>query len=153
MQGRAASSGGSWGSSSSRDAGETPEHTSDCGQGAAPVGDPGSIPGLGRPPGESHGQRSLGPTVHEVAESRTRLRGEHFGCSHGVNSQLCWPDPHAPGLAEKPRVLEHPGNLYVPGGQGTGALTPLQYTLPREKTTSQRRSTLKWGRTQGQRQS
>ena len=26
-------------------------------------------------PGESHGQRSLGNTVHEVAKSRTRLRG------------------------------------------------------------------------------
>ena len=64
-------------------------------QGAAPMGDPGSIPGLGRPPGESHGQRSLGATVHEVAKSRTRLRGEHFDCSQGVNSQLCWPDPHA----------------------------------------------------------
>ena len=51
---------------------------------ACNAGDPGSIPGLGRSPGEgsgtplqwsgeSHGRRAWWATVHRVAESRTPL--------------------------------------------------------------------------------
>ena len=55
-------------------------------QGAAPVGDPGSIPGLGRSPGEGHGhllqysclenpmdRGAWWVTVHGVAKSQTQL--------------------------------------------------------------------------------
>ena len=52
---------------------------------AGAIGDMGSVPGLGRFPGggngnplqffpeESHGQRSLGATVHESKKSQARL--------------------------------------------------------------------------------
>ena len=50
------------------------------------VGDLGSIPGLGRSPGEGKGyplqdsglENSMDFTVHEVAKSRTRLSDFHF---------------------------------------------------------------------------
>ena len=51
---------------------------SDGKESACIAGDPDSIPGLGRFPGEGkayslHGQRNLGTTVHRVAESLTQL--------------------------------------------------------------------------------
>ena len=54
------------------------------------VGDLGSIPGLGRSPGEGKGyplqysglENSMGCIVHEVAKSRTRLSEFHF---HFIN--------------------------------------------------------------------
>ena len=59
---------------------------SDSKESACNAGDQGSIPGLGRSPeeekaptpiflpGESHGQRSLGYTVHQVAKGQRQLR-------------------------------------------------------------------------------
>ena len=52
---------------------------------ACSVGDPGSIPGLGRSPGEGNGyllqysglENSMVCTVHGVANSRTRLSAFH----------------------------------------------------------------------------
>ena len=50
------------------------------------MGDLGSIPGLGRSPGEGKGyplqysglENSMDCTVHEVSKSQTRLRDFHF---------------------------------------------------------------------------
>ena len=52
------------------------------------VGDLGSIPGLGRSPGEGNGypllysdlENSMDSIVHGVAKSRTRLSGFYFDC-------------------------------------------------------------------------
>ena len=54
---------------------------------ACNAGDPGSIPGLGRPPGEGIGyplqysgpENSIDCIVHEVANSQTQLSNFHFG--------------------------------------------------------------------------
>ena len=51
------------------------------------VGDLGSIPGLGRSPGEGKGyplqysglENSMDCIVHEVGKSQTRLRNFHYG--------------------------------------------------------------------------
>ena len=48
---------------------------------ACNAGDPGSVPGLGRTPGEGHGNplqySCLRATIHGVAKSRTQLRHMH----------------------------------------------------------------------------
>ena len=90
---------------------------------APSVGDPGSIPGLGRSPGEGNGNplqyscleipvdgEAWWATVHRVAKSQTRL--SDFTYLHGLNSQAkhpstfrtlgplpevtCTPTPHPP---------------------------------------------------------
>ena len=60
---------------------------SDDKESACNVGDLGSIPGLGRSPGEGKGypfqysglENSRDCIVHEVAKSRTRLSNFHYG--------------------------------------------------------------------------
>ena len=55
---------------------------------ACNAGDPGSIPGLGRSPGEGIGyplqysdlESSMNCIVHGVAKSPTRLSNFHFSC-------------------------------------------------------------------------
>ena len=55
-------------------------------------GDLGSIPGLGRCPGEGNGyllqysglENSMDCIVHRVTESQTRLSNSHFHFSHGL---------------------------------------------------------------------
>ena len=59
---------------------------SDCKESTCNVGDLGSIPGLGRSPGEGKGyplqysglENSLDSVVHGVAKSRTQLSDFHF---------------------------------------------------------------------------
>ena len=59
---------------------------------ACNVGDPGSIPGLGRSPGEGKGyplqysglENSMDCIVHGVAESQTRLSDFHFHDKHST---------------------------------------------------------------------
>ena len=62
------------------------------------AGDPGSIPGLGRSPGEGIGyplqysglENSMDCIVHRVAKSRTQLSGFHFSLSYHLSpSKLC----------------------------------------------------------------
>ena len=63
---------------------------------ACSVGDLGSIPGLGRPPGERKGyplqysglENSMNWIVHGVAESRTRLSDFHFHFSISIQQHL-----------------------------------------------------------------
>ena len=66
------------------------------------VGDPGSIPGLGRCPGEGNGnplqyscleksmdRRTLWATVHGVAKSQTRLSDKHtYTYTHRISTPL-----------------------------------------------------------------
>ena len=72
---------------------------------ACNVGDPGSVPGSGRSPGERNGnplqhsclENSMDrgawwATVHGVAKSQTWLSNYHFHISHG-KSLLHSPDP------------------------------------------------------------
>ena len=66
------------------------------------VGDLGSIPGLGRPPGEGKGyplqysglKNSMDSVVHAVAKSWTRLRNFHFHFLCGVHpaKTIIWKD-------------------------------------------------------------
>ena len=59
---------------------------SDSEESACSAGDRGSIPGLGRPPGEGNGcplqysglENSMDSTVHGVAKSRTQLSDLHL---------------------------------------------------------------------------
>ena len=65
---------------------------SDGKESACNVGDPGSIPGLGRSPGERNGhplqyfglENSMDCIVHGVAKSRTRLSDFHFHLKSGI---------------------------------------------------------------------
>ena len=62
---------------------------------ACKAGDPGSIPGLGRSPGEGKGyplqysgmENSMDCIVHGVTKSRTRLSNFHFHYFHIQNSK------------------------------------------------------------------
>ena len=67
------------------------------------AGDPGSIPGLGRSPGEGKGyplqysglENSMDCIVHGVAKSWTRLSNFHFHHPHGGKYPHTWPSlPH-----------------------------------------------------------
>ena len=63
---------------------------SDSKESACNAGDPGSIPGLGRSPGEGDGyarqysgvENSMDCLVHAVTQSRTGLHGVHFTLFH-----------------------------------------------------------------------
>ena len=66
---------------------EIPYEDSSAGkESACIVGDPGSIPGLGRSPGEGKGyplqysglENSMDCTVHGLTKSQTRLSDDHF---------------------------------------------------------------------------
>ena len=86
----------------------------DCSAGkesACNAGDLGSIPGLGRSPGEGKGyplqysglENSMDCIVYRVAESRTRLSDFHFHLSvHVLAAQLC-------------PILCNPGHCSPPG--------------------------------------
>ena len=64
-------------------------HSSVGKESACNAGDPGSIPGLGRSPGEGKGdplqysglENSVNSIVHGVAKSRTGLSNFHFTCT------------------------------------------------------------------------
>ena len=81
------------------------------------VGDPGSIPGLGRYPGEGNGyplqyfslENSMNYIVHGVAKSQKRLSNFHFHFSSVAQSCLICCDPmnHSmPGLPVHHQLLE-----------------------------------------------
>ena len=87
-----------WGSSSAPPSG-LPDG-SDGKESASNVGDLGSIPELGRSPGEGNGdplqysclenfmdRGAWGATVHRVAKSRTRLSDFHF---HSGEESIVW---------------------------------------------------------------
>ena len=65
------------------------------------VGDLGSIPGLGRSPGEGKGyplqysglENSMDYTVHGVAKSRTQLSDFHFNSLHYITPPETEQDP------------------------------------------------------------
>ena len=69
---------------------------SDSKESTCNAGDIGSIPGLGRPPGEGKGyllqysglENSMNCIVHGVAKSQTRLRDFHFHPRQGRQSTL-----------------------------------------------------------------
>ena len=71
---------------------------------ACNVGDLGSIPGLGRSPGEGKGyplqyyglENSMGCTVHGVAMSQTQLNHFHFHSPGNLDSSLCFLQPSVP---------------------------------------------------------
>ena len=68
-----------------------------CKESARSVGDLGSIPGLGRSPGEGAGyslqhsslENSVNCVVHGVAESRTRLSDSHFTSCFLEDLRVC----------------------------------------------------------------
>ena len=72
--------------------------SSDVKESACNVGDPGSIPGSGRSPGEGNGsplqysclenfmyRGAWWATVHGIAKSQTRLSDEHFHIERAEN--------------------------------------------------------------------
>ena len=73
---------------------------SDCKKSACNAGDPGSVPGLGRSPGEGNGNplqysclvnsmdgKAWRATVHRVTKSRTRLSDFHFTSAQSTERQ------------------------------------------------------------------
>ena len=68
----------------------------DSKESACNAGGLGSIPGLGRSPGEGNGpllqysglENSLDCTVHGVTKSRMRLSDFHFQCASGGSSEV-----------------------------------------------------------------
>ena len=80
------------------------------------VGDLGSIPELGRSPGEGHGYplqysglENSKDTVHGVAKSRTRLSDFHFTSLHKIKQNLKSKVPYLLESAATVLLLTYPG--------------------------------------------
>ena len=88
---------------------------------ACSAGDLGSVPGLGRSPGEGKGcalqysglENSVDWTVHGVAESWTRLSDFHFTSLCPGDLQKPGVEPGSPALKADSLPSEPPGKLYI----------------------------------------
>ena len=85
------------------------------------VGDLGSIPGLGRSPGEGKGyprqysglENSMDCIVHVVAKSQTRLSYFHFQCANGGEVDVPWTNHWTVGQRPRGNMMQGHGFLVL----------------------------------------